>query len=589
MNEFKFFPEIDNIVEMLKSKKIVSVSGFSGSALSLFIIELGTKEIPLVYITNKSNIERYGMEISENISDVNIIDEKSPYFEPAKRIITSEEFVGKKLRLRETFEVVRGKAIDLQEFLSRISASGLQREEIVEEPGEYAVRGGIIDIFQHGSEPIRIELEGDVVSSIRTFNPQTQRSVEVIQRYFLKLVLKDSYTTLKEAIRKQSIIISEKEVLELDNPQLVLRAPGDIDFHFSPVRKYFGDLKSLKMDIARQDYNYKFLIRQSLIPNLEQVLGPIDVVPINLREGYVDTDDKTVVLTESDIFCYIPKRKVHFKGLFIDDLKGLKIDDYVVHNDYGVGQFKGLVQVDFEGRNIECLRIDYAGADKVYLPVEKLNQLERFIGAGDRLPRLSKIGTDLWLKTKERVRKATELLARDLVDLYARRHLSQGFSFSEDGIEMRELEAGFPFEETPDQRKAIDDVKKDMESPRPQERLVCGDVGFGKTEIALRAGFKAALDSKQTMLLCPTTLLAFQHYNTFVTRLKNFPVRIEMVSRFKKRSELRKILEEIREGKIDIVIGTHRLLAPDVVFKDLGLLIIDEEQRFGVLQKEKIK
>ncbi len=341
--------------------------------------------------------------------------------------------------------------------------------------------------------------------------------------------------------------------------------------------------------MAKKEYDYKFLIRQSLLPNLEQVLGPIDVVPMIFREGYVNTDRKIVIITESDIFGYIPKRKERFKGLFIDDLRGLKIDDYVVHNDYGIGQFKGLIQVDFEGRRIECLRIDYADADKIYLPVEKLNQLERFIGAEGKPPKLSKLGSDLWLKTKERVRKATEILARDLVNLYARRQLSQGFAFSKDEPEMRELEAGFPFEETRDQRKAIDEVKKDMESPRPQERLICGDVGFGKTEIALRAGFKAALDSKQTMLLCPTTLLAFQHYNTFVTRLRNFPVRVEMVSRFKRKIELRKILEEIREGRIDIVIGTHRLLAPDVVFKNLGLLIIDEEQRFGVLQKEKIK
>ncbi|MGB9721397.1 MAG: transcription-repair coupling factor [bacterium] len=588
MNEFIFFPEIDKIIEMLKSKKIVSISGFSGSALSLFIIEMAKKGIPLVYVTDKNNIERYGGEIVDNISDVNIVDEQNPFLEPAKIVITSEDFMKKRLRLKENFELVTGKTIDLQEFLYRLSASGLQREETVEEPGEYAVRGGIIDFFFPDSEPIRMELEGDVVSSMRRFNALTQRSVALIERFSAKLALLNSFSTLKESIRRESIIITEK-TLELDHAQLVLQIPGEINFHLAPIRRYFGDLKSLRNDITQKDYTYKFLIRPSLVSHLESVLGPINFIPLDLKEGFVDTDEKTVYICESDIFGYLPRKKERFKGLFIDDLKGLRIDDYVVHNDYGIGQFKGLVQIDLEGKKVECLRIDYAHADKVYLPVERLNQLERFVGAEGRPPKLSRIGSDLWLKTKERVRKATEILAHDLVGLYARRKLSPGFAFSKDSAEMQELEAGFPFEETPDQRKAIDDVKKDMESPMPQERLICGDVGFGKTEIALRAGFKAALDSKQTMLLCPTTLLAFQHYNTFLTRLKNFPVRIEMVSRFKTKNELTKILEEISEGKIDIVIGTHRLLAPDVIFKNLGLLIIDEEQRFGVLQKEKIK
>ncbi|MEO0190295.1 MAG: transcription-repair coupling factor, partial [candidate division WOR-3 bacterium] len=368
-----------------------------------------------------------------------------------------------------------------------------------------------------------------------------------------------------------------------DNPKPKLPMP-DIFLMLPDIVLIFDNLKQT-IKILCSVFTEGRDIRESY----ENAVKKINQVETELKEGFIDINKKIVYLTESDIYGFIPRKKTKFKGLFIDDLKGLKIDDYVVHNDFGIGQFKGLAHIDFEGRKVECLRIDYAGGDKVYLPVERLNQLERYIGSEGRPPKLSKIGSELWSKTKERVKKATEVLARDLINLYARRRLSPGFAFSKDSAEMQELEAGFPFEETLDQKKAIDDVKGDMESPEPTERLICGDVGFGKTEIAVRAAFKAALDSKQTMVLCPTTILAFQHYNTFSRRLKDFPVRIEMVSRFKSRNELKKILKDISEGKIDIVIGTHRLLTPDVVFKDLGLLIIDEEQKFGVLQKEKIK
>jgi transcription-repair coupling factor (superfamily II helicase) len=494
----------------------------------------------------------------------------------------------KKIPVKESYELIQGEKIDREDLLSRLIISGLQREDIVEEEGEYAIRGGIIDFFLPDSEPIRIEFDGDTISSIRKFDTITQRSIEHIKSFSVKIARNDFSTTVIESLSKNTICITERRV-EVDFPQLVIQSPGEFDFNLSPSLKYFGNLKQLREDIQRGIYTYKFLIKDSLYRSLETLLGPIDLIPIPIREGFIDNRRKVVFLTELDIYGYLPKKKTKFKGLFIDDLKGLKIDDYVVHSDYGIGQFKGLAQVDFAGKKVECLKIEYAGGDKVYLPVERLNQLERYIGSEGRAPRLSKIGSELWLKTKERVKKATEVLARDLINLYARRRLSPGFAFSKDSIEMQELEAGFPYEETPDQNKAIEDVKKDMESPKPMERLICGDVGFGKTEIAIRAAFKAALDSKQTMLLCPTTLLAFQHYNTFVNRLRNFPVRVELVSRFKSQSDLRKILEEISEGKIDIIIGTHRLLEADVVFKDLGLLIIDEEQRFGVMQKERIK
>ncbi len=263
--------------------------------------------------------------------------------------------------------------------------------------------------------------------------------------------------------------------------------------------------------------------------------------------------------------------------------------DFVVHSDFGIGQFRGLCVMEFEGKKIECLRLDYAEGGKVFLPVERINLLERYVGATDHSPRLSRLGSEIWLKTKKKVKRATEKLAFDLIQLYTRRLQASGIAFAPDGPEMAALEAAFPYDETEDQIKAINDVKRDMEANRPQERLICGDVGYGKTEIALRAAFKAALSGYQVALLCPTTLLAFQHYQTFRNRLADFPVRVEMVSRFRSREDLKMILQDLARKRIEIVIGTQRLLQPDVEIPNLGLLIIDEEQRFGVMQKEKFK
>lgn len=588
MADLQFFPDLDRIIEKLEQNKKVFVSGIFNSPLILFILELSRKIFPVIYITTKDNLKQQKDNFTGVVRGFTVIDEDNPFYEPARGIIIDEEFFDKEIYRTERFELIKGKYIDREKFLSQLESSGFQREEIVEEEGEYAVRGGIIDFYPVGQSPIRIEFDADTVYSIRKFDIQTQRSVEVIENYSLKLAKTDALIMAKEEIKKTGLLIVEKE-LDLEVPQIILAIFGEFNYHFSLPPKYFGDLRALQNDINQSNYTYKFLIDPLLNKRLSSITGPIEISPVPLKEGFVDEDRKIVFLTEKEIFGLLPRKMPRYKGLFIDDLKGLKLDDYVVHNDYGIGQFKGVVQIDFEGKKVECLRIDYADGDKIFLPVEKLNLLERYIGSEGKPQRLSKLGSDLWLRTKERVKKATEILALELINLYARRQLSKGFAYSPDTQEMREIELSFIYEETPSQQSAINDVKKDMESLKPMERLICGDVGFGKTEVAIRASFKAAMDGKQTMLLCPTTLLAFQHYNTFVNRLKKFPVQVELVSRFKKTKELKEILRRLKEGKVDIVIGTHRLLMPDVVFKDLGLLIIDEEQRFGVLQKEKFK
>jgi transcription-repair coupling factor (superfamily II helicase) len=576
-------------IKRLNQQEKVTVKGLAGSSLSLFIATLAESVPQVLFITSEPNIERYYRELKRLIPDTIFINAKNLFYMPAKIVVTTVDFLDQDLQLKEKMTLATNQRIDTNELLNRLQQSGYTREDIVEEKCEYALRGGILDIFVNENLPVRIELYDDKIYSMRKFNTQTQRSVERIDSFTIKLAIAGSKKPLLTITDPKAIVISE-EIISVPLPSVVIAADGEIKYHFTPAYKYFGDLKKLREDIAKKGYKYKFLIPyHSLGENLKSILGEIEIYRLPLEEGFIDEDNNTIYLTESEIFGEIKRRKRAYRGLFIDDLMGLKKDDYVVHSDYGIGQFKQLTLVDFENRKVECLRIDYAGHDKVYLPVEKFNLLERYVATSDKAPKLSKLGSEVWLKIKKRVKKATERMAIDLLHLYTRRSQEKGFKFSQDTTEMNELETSFPYEETEDQFKAINESKNDMESERSAERLVCGDVGYGKTEIALRIAFKAALDGKQTMILCPTTLLSFQHFNTFQKRLDKFPVNVEMVSRFRKRDELKKILKNITTGKIDIAIGTHRLLQPDVQFKNLGLLIIDEEQRFGVAQKEKIR
>jgi len=587
-NDGQRFFNLQPVLDELNARKKVTVSGLHDSSLSLFIYELTRlgKKIALVVPPDKK--DSYFAELVRLVSSVILVDENRAFFEPAAVVVTTRENLERCVSIRETVSIRSGGRIDTDDLLFRLDASGFTHEEIVEEEGEYASRGGIIDIRPPDQEAVRIELDGNTVHSLRFFNTQTQRSTMVIQNVNLSLVKPSSSGLLSELIMDH-LVISYDDALP-DRPGITLSSEGGIRFEIRPAFNYFGNFKLLHDDLTRGDYRYIFLIdNPDLEQRLRELVGDITAVYLSPGEGFVNEQTKTVYLTDTEIFGRIKRKKEKFKGLFIDDLKGLKENDFVVHSDFGIGQYKGLCFLDIDGEKVECLRVDYANNAKVFVPVEKMNQLERYIAGSGIPPGLSKLGSDLWAKTKNKVRKATEKLAFDLLQLYVRRHSACGFTFSKDTLEMAELESSFPFEETADQTTAIRDVKNDMESSRPADRLICGDVGYGKTEVALRAAFKSALDGKQAMLLCPTTLLAFQHYNTFRDRLKDFPVKAEMISRLKKAAEIKVVLDQVRSGKVDIAIGTHRLLQPDVQFKDLGLLIIDEEQRFGVAQKEKIK
>lgn len=579
---------IAQVMKDLAERRRITIGGLYGSSRTLFVHELA-KHRPVVFIPSEENLKRYWRELRKIGDDTTLVDEEHPYYIESRIIIINQNMLYKQVTKKEKVTLEVNQPIDPEQLVKRLEATGYTREENVEEENEYAIRGGIVDLFEADSLPIRIEFYGDRVFSMRKFDTQTQRSIEDVEKAEIRLAEAERTSRRPiDIITDECIVVSENDV-KLAKQTLIFREQGEIQYKFTPARPYFGDFKTLIEELHKKENTFKFLVSRSLARKLSSLLGEIEVFHVPLETGFVDAVNRVIYLTEHEIFGELRRRKRAYRGPFIDDLMGFKEGDYVVHIDFGIGQYKGLTFVDFEGKKIECLHISYAGKDRLYLPIERLNLLERFIATDDRPPRLSKLGSELWLRTKKRIKKATERLALELLKLYAQRMQEPGYAFSVDTHEMRDLETTFPYEETKDQMNAINDVKRDMEMARPMERLICGDVGYGKTEIALRVSFKAALEGKQTMILCPTTLLAFQHYNTFKTRLSPFPVYVEMVSRFRKKEVLQTIFNDVATGKIDIVIGTHRLLQPDVRFKDLGLLIIDEEQRFGVAQKEKIK
>jgi len=583
------FFDLSPIIDELDRNREVTVSGLHGSALSLFVCEMARRRPPLFFIAGEDRFDRHRHELAELEPASEAIDRHHPYYLPRPLVIATPEFLNRTVSIMEKYEFRPKHAVDIESIVNRLLASGFSREDIAEEEGDFALRGGILDIYAAGRKPARIELDGDTVDSIRKFSAETQRSTGSLDAFEIALAQPDRDLPLRDHIPASATLITDTET-GLVRPTVRLAADGRIRFRISSPRLYFGDIKALRADFERGDYRYTILTGSpSRAERLRTLFGEIPLLPIPLTEGFIDEDKKTAFLTEYEIFGEIKRRKERFRGLFVDDLKGLKDLDYVVHSEFGIGQFRGLAVMEVEDKQIECLRIDYADGDKVFLPIERINLLERYVATTEKSPKLSKLGGEAWIRTKKKVKKATEKIAFDLIRLYAERMQTPGFAFPKDTQEMTDLEAGFPYEETEDQIRAIRDVIRDMESPKPQERLICGDVGYGKTEIALRAAFKAALGGKQAVVLCPTTLLAFQHYNTFRKRLNPFPIRVEMVSRFKKKEEIKAICADLARSKIDILIGTHRLLQPDIVIPDLGLLVIDEEQRFGVIQKEKFK
>ena len=537
---------------------------------------------------------------------------------------------------------------------SRLVELGFAHTDFVQEPGELAVRGGILDVYPYsGAYPIRIEFFGNEIDSIREFDTTSQRSVSRLNE---KLLL--PRLTVTEAASRESVLnllpadttvvlfdaelisgfadkcverarkhrdeaIQQSEIEQPDPAEFFLSgkelvgelqrfprleftrrsANASLDLGSRPQPSFNSHLNSLRTQIERnagEQIDTVILCdgkgqRDRLTELLETELRnyPLSLIEASLHQGFTHANVGLALYTDHQIFDRFHRPKVRKSktraGISLRELKNLKPGDFVVHTDYGIGQFVGLQYITVRDQRQEAVRLSYRDSDTLYVNINALHKLHRYTGKDGHHPALTKLGSGQWEKTKSRTRKRVKDIARDLIKLYAKRMATPGYAFSGDSVWQRELEASFRYEDTPDQAEAASAVKLDMMKPVPMDRLVCGDVGFGKTEIAIRAAFKAVQDGKQVAVLVPTTVLADQHGETFAKRLADFPVRIEVVSRFRTKDELKSVLERTKRGEVDILIGTHRLVSKDVAFKNLGLMIIDEEQRFGVAVKEKLK
>ncbi|MBL1409640.1 transcription-repair coupling factor [Sphingobacterium faecale] len=537
-----------------------------------------------------------------------------------------------------------------------------ERVDFVYEPGQFAIRGGIVDIFSFSNDlPYRVEFFGDEIESIRTFDIETQLSVNNIHTVTIvpnvqAKFLANNHISLLEYIDQQAIIwikdvqftldiisngykkasqfwkaLSEAEIknnaewvdprftftddknfsallFEFPNvefgKQFFFKADHIIQFDTHPQPSFNKDFNLLihnfKENETKRINNLIFSDSTKQIERIYAILEDLDktisFTPIYkaLREGFRDDQIQLACYTDHQIFdrYYKYKRKKGYErsqAITLKELRDLKPGDYITHIDHGVGKYAGLEKVDVNGKSQEMIRLVYADNDLLYVNINSLNRISKYSGKEGAIPKMNKLGTDTWDKLKKTTKKKVKDIARDLIKLYAIRKAQTGNAFSPDTYLQKELEASFIYEDTPDQEKSTADVKRDMESPHPMDRLVCGDVGFGKTEVAIRAAFKAVADSKQVAVLVPTTILALQHYRTFSERLKGLPANIDYINRFKTTKQIKETLKKLEEGKVDIIIGTHRLVSKDVKFKDLGLMIIDEEQKFGVSVKEKLK
>ena len=556
-----------------------------------------------------------------------------------------------------TITLVKGNEYDLTELSKQLFANGFVKVDYVYEPGQYAIRGSIVDVYSYSNElPYRVDFFGDEVDTIREFSVETQLSERQLDSIFIlggSCVETSKGTSLLEYVGDETILLCSdadwlcsrikaigesrmstsaiiadegdkdamKKIVDVDGFISRFNELKRIDFNPSESEPIVGGKLSLhctpqgiyhkNFELISESFHdfmergYKIFILSDSEKQIERLRlifedrnDRIVFTPVTrtLHSGYIDSDLKVCVFTDHQIFDRFHKYNLKSDrarsgklALSLKELNQIEAGDYIVHVDHGVGKFCGLVRTPVNGVMKEMIKLSYLNDDFVFVSIHALHKLSKYRGKEGVPPKLNRIGSGAWNKMKERTKSKLKDIARDLIKLYAARKEEKGFAYSPDGYLQQELEASFVYEDTPDQIKATAAVKADMESERPMDRLICGDVGFGKTEVAIRAAFKAATDGKQTAVLVPTTVLAYQHFNTFKERLANFPVKVEYISRARKPKDIKRILNELAEGKVDILIGTHKLIGKGVVFKDLGLLVVDEEQKFGVAVKEKLK
>ena len=555
----------------------------------------------------------------------------------------AEKVVSKKNLSNMSMIVRKGDKLSISFLESLFSEYNFERSDFVYEPGQFSIRGSIVDVYSFAEEkPVRMDFFGDEVESIRYFDIETQLSEEVVNEFIIVPDLSDSvkdsssvglFEFLEEKTiwwMKNSLLIHDQiESLAKDESSHVLVSASDLfrkivqtrviewgaelffkgmvirmQTELQPVvNKHFDLLAEHLLDKQNSGNAIYLCSRNEMqIQRLRDIFSDkgykinFSSVDAVIHEGFYDGQLKLCVYTEHQIFDRYQKYRLKTtqirqgrESITINELQNLHPGDYVVHIDHGIGQFGGLVKINNDGKVQESIRLVYKNNAELYVSLHALHKISKYKGKDGTPPVVNKLGSEAWNKLKQRTKSKVKDIARELIALYAKRRQEKAYAFSKDSYLQEEMEASFMYEETPDQMKAIEAVKADMESPHVMDRLVCGDVGFGKTEVAIRAAFKAVADSKQVAVLVPTTVLAYQHYNTFQKRLKGMPCRVEYVSRMKGAAKVKQVLKDLSEGKVDIIIGTHRLTSTDVHFKDLGLLIIDEEQKFGVAVKEKLK
>ena len=539
-----------------------------------------------------------------------------------------EEAVPSASRIRESlmkFNV--GDEVSHEFIIESLFANGFERVDFVAEPGQFAIRGAIVDIFSYSyNDPFRISFFGDEIESINIFDCNTQlskertHSVDIYPDLFVSDETGESGVLLPEILPAETLfwldssdMYKEKDFYPLLErfSRIFMEVPlsrqneETVKFNIAPQPVFNKNFELLTEDIRKRiEEGYRVRIygeKQSQLDRLKSILSqnsgvmPEFIPHCNIHNGFIDHDNKVCCYSDHEIFDrfhrVILRRTVEkSEQLTINDLTSFSIGDYIVHIDYGVGIFGGLVRMrDDKGRMHEVVKLTYKDNDVVFVSVHSLHKISRYKSKDAEPPKIHKLGSKVWQNLKASTKSKVKDIAKDLIQLYAKRKGSKGFAFSADTYLQQELESSFMYEDTPDQEKAVIAVKRDMEDDCPMDRLVCGDVGFGKTEVAVRAAFKAVADSKQVAVLVPTTILALQHFKTFQSRLKDFPCNIDYVSRLRTAKEISDIQKRLKAGTLDIVIGTHKLIGKGFEFKDLGLLIIDEEQKFGVSAKEKLR
>lgn len=676
---------------MLASKRnrVVAIDGVAGSSAAMLMAQLPKLRAPYLIIANdadeagymyhdlcqingegstlifpsgyKRDIKYGQIDAPSEILRTEVLNQW--YANPQLRcVVTYPEAIAEKVVEKEvidhtTIALTVGEEVDLMTVGNQLREFDFQMVDYVYEPGQFAIRGSILDVFSYSNElPYRIDFFGDEIDSIRTFNVETQLSTERLQTIsiinnnadatsrgtsLLKFIQPEAWlicrnaewvqqrvkAVTEESLSASALIAEECDAHAMD--KIVDYAQFIDDFsHFRRVEYHAAEsqmpcdarmvLKCSPQGIYHKNFN---LISQSfheflnkgytiyILSDSEKQTArlrvifddrnddiPFTAVNRTVHEGFVDDELKICVFTDHQIFDRFHRYNLKSDrarsgklALSLKELNQIEVGDYIVHEDHGIGKFGGLVRNRANGTMQETIKLIYLNGDEIYCSIHALHKLSKYRGKEGVEPKLSKLGGGAWNKMKNRTKGKLKDIARDLIKLYAQRRETEGFAFSPDGYLQQELEASFVYEDTPDQLKATQAVKADMERNRPMDRLVCGDVGFGKTEVAIRAAFKAATDGKQTAVLVPTTVLAFQHFNTFSDRLKDFPVRVDYLSRARKPKEVKELLADLAAGKIDILIGTHKLIGKTVKFHDLGLLIVDEEQKFGVSVKEKLK